>query len=38
VLALSIDLGAAAQWVGLAVLFLVGWLLYRTGRRAIAEA
>lgn len=38
VLALSIDLGAAAQWVGLVVLFLVGWLLYRTGKRAIAEA
>ena len=33
VLALPVDLGAAAQWVGLAVLFLVGWLLYRTGRR-----
>ncbi len=33
VLALPVDLGAAAQWVGLVVLFLVGWLLYRTGRR-----
>lgn len=33
VLALPVDLGAAGQWVGLAVLALVGWLLYRTGKR-----
>jgi len=33
VLALPLSLGAAAQWVGLAVLFLVGWLLYRVGRK-----
>ncbi|HET6397849.1 MAG TPA: oligopeptide transporter, OPT family [Pseudoxanthomonas sp.] len=33
VLALPFGLGAWAQWVGLAVLALVGWLLYRTGRR-----
>ena len=26
----------AAQWIGLAVLFLVGWLIYRTGRKASA--
>ncbi|RRN58664.1 oligopeptide transporter, OPT family [Pseudoxanthomonas sp. SGNA-20] len=34
VLALPVDLGAAGQWVGLVVLALVGWLLYRTGKRA----
>ena len=33
VLALPVSLGAAAQWVGLAVLFLVGWLLYRVGKK-----
>ncbi|KAF1691706.1 oligopeptide transporter, OPT family [Pseudoxanthomonas jiangsuensis] len=33
VLALPFGLGAAAQWVGLAVLALVGWLLYRVGKR-----
>ncbi|MGB3394607.1 MAG: oligopeptide transporter, OPT family [Stenotrophomonas sp.] len=33
VLALPLSLGAAAQWVGLAVLFLVGWLLYRVGKK-----
>ncbi|MTI75048.1 MAG: oligopeptide transporter, OPT family [Stenotrophomonas sp.] len=33
VLALPLSLGAAAQWVGLVVLFLVGWLLYRVGRK-----
>ena len=33
VLALPFSLGAAAQWVGLAILFLVGWLLYRTGKK-----
>ena len=33
VLALPFGLGAWAQWVGLAVLALVGWLLYRTGKR-----
>ena len=33
VLALPVDLGSAAQWVGLIVLFAVGWLLYRTGKR-----
>lgn len=32
-LALPLSLGAAAQWVGLAVLFLVGWLLYRVGKK-----
>ena len=26
----------AAQWIGLAVLFLVGWLIYRTGKYAKA--
>ena len=25
-----------AQWIGLAVLFLVGWLIYCTGKRAVA--
>ena len=25
-----------AQWIGLAVLFLVGWLIYRTGKYAKA--
>ena len=25
-----------AQWIGLAVLFVVGWLIYRTGKRAVA--
>ena len=25
-----------AQWIGLAVLFLVCWLIYRTGKRAMA--
>lgn len=34
VLALPVDLGSAAQWVGLVVLFAVGCLLYRTGKRA----
>ena len=33
VLALPLSLGAAAQWVGLVVLFLVGWLLYRVGKK-----
>ncbi|WP_372015396.1 OPT family oligopeptide transporter [Pseudoxanthomonas sp. 10H] len=33
VLALPFGFGAAAQWVGLVVLALVGWLLYRVGRR-----
>lgn len=23
-----------ADWIGLAVLFLVGWLIYRTGKRS----
>ncbi len=32
-LALPLSLGASAQWVGLAVLFLVGWLLYRVGKK-----
>ena len=33
VLALPFGFGAAAQWVGLAVLALVGWRLYRVGKR-----
>ncbi|WP_062351225.1 OPT family oligopeptide transporter [Pseudoxanthomonas mexicana] len=33
VLALPLDLGEWAQWVGLAVLAFVGWLLLRTGKR-----
>jgi len=33
VLALPLDLGKAAQWVGLVILAVVGWLLYRTGKR-----
>ncbi|MFT4247302.1 MAG: oligopeptide transporter, OPT family [Pseudomonas sp.] len=33
VLALPFGFGAAAQWIGLAVLALVGCLLYRTGRK-----
>ncbi len=33
VLALPLDLGAWAQWVGLVVLAFVGWLLLRTGKR-----
>jgi len=35
VLALPFHL-PAAQWFGLAVLFLVGLLIYRTGKRAMA--
>ena len=30
VLSVGLDLG---QWIGLAVLALVGWLLYRTGKK-----
>ena len=33
VLALPFGFGAAAQWIGLAALAWVGWLLYRTGKR-----
>ena len=33
VLALPLNLGEWAQWVGLAVLAFVGWLLLRTGKR-----
>jgi putative OPT family oligopeptide transporter len=33
VLALPFSFGAAAQWIGLAVLAIVGWLIYRTGAR-----
>ena len=33
VLALPLSFGAAAQWIGLLVLALVGWLLYRVGKR-----
>jgi hypothetical protein len=38
VLALPFGFGAAAQWIGLAVLALVGWLLYRTGRKGEGTA
>jgi putative OPT family oligopeptide transporter len=38
VLALPVDLGAWAQWVGLLVLAVVGWLLYRTGKRGEGAA
>ena len=38
VLALPVSLGAAAQWVGLAVLFLVGWMLYRVGKKGEGAA
>lgn len=38
VLALSLDFGALAQWIGLAVLAVVGWLLYRVGRRGEGAA
>jgi putative OPT family oligopeptide transporter len=36
VLALPFHL-PGAQWIGLAVLFLVGWLIYRTGKRAVGS-
>lgn len=38
VLALPLNLGAAAQWVGLAVLAFVGWYLYRTAKRGEGSA
>ncbi len=38
VLALPLDAGKWAQWIGLAVLALVGWLLYRTGKRGEQSA
>ncbi|WP_374012113.1 OPT family oligopeptide transporter [Pseudoxanthomonas koreensis] len=38
VLALPLDFGAAAQWIGLVVLGLVGWLLYRVGKRGESSA
>jgi hypothetical protein len=37
VLALPFHL-PAAQWFGLALLFLIGWLLYRVGRKGEAGA
>lgn len=33
VLAMPFSFGAAAQWIGLGVLAIVGWLIYRTGAR-----
>ena len=38
VLAMPVDFGAAAQWIGLLVLFAVGWLLYRVGKRGESAA
>ncbi|MFT4255584.1 MAG: oligopeptide transporter, OPT family [Pseudoxanthomonas sp.] len=38
VLALPFDAGAWAQWIGLAVLAFVGWLLYRTGKKGEQSA
>jgi putative OPT family oligopeptide transporter len=40
VLALPFSFGAAAQWIGLLVLALVGWLLYRSGakKNALGDA
>ena len=38
VLALSLNAGKWAQWIGLVVLGLVGWLLYRTGKRGEQSA